>query len=136
LALFPQILSGATDLTDVCSIIANPPEFIGRRVKIVATAHLTEEYMFIDGSACRKAFQTGDHEWPKAIHVKFSTREAFEASKRLKLSTRGGEFQGIIRAKKKYIFGNHESGASAALGFGHLGMFAVEIVVKKLNDIR
>lgn len=132
----------------VCDVLANPSSFRGRIVAVRGVF----TYGALRQDDCPQEFITGDRRWPPILNlatteyqkgeppVAFKTDPeswdrldltALEAGKQGRSVEIWATIIGQIRAQSEYVLPD----GRVRSGFGHLGAFPAEVVVKQITDI-
>ena len=131
----------------VCELLKHVGSYRGKRIVVRGI------YWFGLRQSCAEAFVTRDHRWPSAINlvdsdshtpndgqIPFKTdRRSWDELDQLVLGEgRAGRREeiwvtiaGEVRAPQEYV----RKDGSLAGGYGHLGVFPVELVVERVSDI-
>jgi ankyrin repeat protein len=141
---------GSLTVIPICELFQNLSAWKGKRIAVRGEFVSTMEGAWII-SRCKGGFITDGYRWPVsliyAVRAPYSNQTAKLYQPKWPAATKGGDLQGqfevtktatfvgILRVKSDYHVFCGRRGTYGAIGFGHLGGAAGELIVENIRNV-
>lgn len=141
---------GSLTVVPICDLFQNLFAWKGKRIAVRGEFGSTMEGAWIIGR-CKSGFITDGYRWPVSltfgVRAPYSSQTAKLYQPQWPAPSRGGDLQGqfdiiktatfigILRVKSDYYASCAPNGTYRAIGFGHLGGAAGELIVESIRDV-